>query len=95
MTDETKPDLAPPAADELPQGAQAFIAALSATYEAVGELFAPYQRHPGIARSYDQVMIKLREAGLWVNDSLNMMLNPKLFQAPKPPEGEDAPTAEG
>ena len=94
MTDEAKPDFTPPAADELPQGAQAFIAAQNASYQALGELFAPFMQHPGIARNFDQAMSKMREVGFWVNDAMNMMLHPELFQAPKQ-EGEDAPPAEG
>ena len=88
-------DLKPPTKDELPQGAQAFIAAQNASYQALGELFAPFMQHPGIARNFDQAMAKMREVGFWVNDAMNMMLRPELFQAPPAKEGEDAPPAEG
>ncbi len=87
-------DLNPPTKEELPQGAQAFIAAQEASYQALGELFAPYMDHPGIGRNFDQAMAKMREVGFWVNDAMNMMLRPELFQAPKQ-EGADAPPAEG
>ena len=90
-----KPEFTPPAVDELPQGAQSFIAAQNASYQALGELFAPFMQHPGIARNFDQAMSKMREVGFWVNDAMNMMLHPELFQAPPAKESEDAPPAEG
>lgn len=93
--DIVKPDFTPPTKDELPQGAQSFIAAQNASYQALGELFAPFMQHPGIARNFDQAMSKMREVGFWVNDAMNMMLHPELFQAPPAKESEDAPPAEG
>ena len=94
MTDETNPQLTPPTQDGLPQGANAFLEAHSACYSAVSELFAPYMSHPGVAHKFNQALIKLEEAGQWVNSAINMMLHPELFQLPKQ-ESEDAPPAEG
>ena len=93
--DIVNPDFTPPTKEELPQGAQSFIAAQNASYQALGELFAPFMQHPGIARNFDQAMSKMREVGFWVNDAMNMMLRPELFQAPPAKEGADAPPAEG
>ena len=97
--DQIKPDFAPkpPTAQELPQGAQAFIQALEAAYNAVGELYAPYvERMPAVGRNFEQTMFKLREAGMWTNDALTMIMNPQMCQGAKPeqPESEDAPPQE-
>lgn len=92
MSDEPlKPDFTPPAESQLPQGTQEFLSSLEAVYTTVEALFAPYMKHPGVARNFDQVILKLREAGLWVNDTMNMVMNPQLFQ----PENPDAPSSEG
>ena len=81
MNEELKSE-APPAQNELPQGAQAFLQAHKACYDAIQELFAPYvQRHPGVARNFEQVMAKMREVGFWTNDALNMMMRPELQPA--------------
>ena len=86
MSEEIKPET-PPAENELPQGAMAFIESHRASYAAVSELFAPYvQKHPGIARNFEQVMAKMRETGFWVNDALNMMMRPEL--QPEQPNAE-------
>lgn len=97
--DQIKPDftLKPPTEQELPQGAQAFIQALESAYNAVGELYAPYvERMPAVGRNFEQTMTKLREAGMWTNDALTMIMNPQMFQVAKPeqPESEDAPPQE-
>ena len=91
MSEESPdPKFVPPAQAELPQGAKAFIEAQEAAYEALSELFAPYvQKHGGLARNFEHVMAKMRETGFWVNDSINMMMNPQLFKAAAP-EAEDA-----
>jgi len=96
MSDETNPtpDFTPPPREELPQGAQAFLEAHSASYQAVGELFAPYMQQPGIARNFDQVMIKLREVGFWVQEALTMITRPELFRAPEEGAGDGAPAEE-
>jgi len=90
MNDEQiKPDFTPPRENELPQGARAFLQALEASYKAVEELFAPYLQHPGLGRNFDNVLVKLREAGMWVNDSLNMIQHPELFRLAEPKEEGD------
>ena len=90
MSDDIiKPDFTPipPAEQELPQGAQAFIQSLEATYNAVAEFYAPYlEKMPGLGRNFEATMTKLREAGMWFNDALQIVTNPQLF-APKKPEG--------
>ena len=87
---EEKAIPAPPTENELPQGAQAFIAAHQASYNAVAELFAPYvERNPGMARNFEQVMIKLREAGFWVNDALNLIA--LAARAEETKDGGEAP----
>ena len=65
--------------------------------KSVGELYAPYvERMPAVRRNFEQTMIKLREAGMWTNDALTMIMNPQMFQVAKPeqPESEDAPPQE-
>ena len=94
---EERPDLklVPPAQAELPQGAKAFIEAQEAAYEALAELFSPYvQKHGGLARNFEHVMAKMRETGFWVNDSINMMMNPQLCKAGGPEVDEAAPGKE-
>lgn len=94
--DQIKPDFTPkpPTLQDLPQGAQAFIQALESAYNAVGELYAPYvERMPAVGRNFEQTMIKLREAGMWTNDALTMIMNPQMFQAPQAPEPESEDAA--
>lgn len=73
------PAINPPAQDGLPQGASEFLVALKATYSTAEALFMPYLKHPGVARNFDQVILKLREAGMWVSDTMNMLAHPRLF----------------
>jgi len=49
-----------------------------------------------VGRNFEQTMFKLREAGMWTNDALTMIMNPQMFQVAKPeqPESEDAPPQE-
>ena len=100
MTDETNPapDFNPksvPERQDLPQGANEFLEALGQAFEAVNELFMPYiSRHPGLYENFKQVRIKLSEAGFWVNDSMNALLNPEILKAGMvQEESEDAPQA--
>lgn len=93
--DNPNPQFVPPAQAELPQGAKAFIEAQEAAYEALAELFSPYvQKHGGLARNFEHVMAKMRETGFWVNDSINMMMNPQLFKAAAPEADDAAPGKE-
>lgn len=94
--DQIKPDFTskPPTLQDLPQGVDAFLAALKMAHEANGEVFAPYaEKMPWLRTQFEQIQIKLKEAGMWMNDALNMITNPQMFQAPKP-ESEDAPPQE-
>lgn len=85
MGDIVESDFAAPAQNELPQGANEFIQAHGALYGAIEQLFLPYlDRHAGIARNFEQVMIRMREVGMWTQDAINMMLNPKMFEQPAP-----------
>ena len=88
MTEPINPET-PPSENELPQGAQATMDAFHQLFDSVGELFAPFaQRHAGIARDFEQVMVKLREAGFWVQDAVNMMMRPDLFRVEPEAEGK-------
>ena len=83
--DVIRPDfkVVPPTTDNLPQGVEAFLEAHKAVFAAADALFAPFLgKHAGIAEDYMQAITKLREAGMWVSDAVNMMLNPEMFRDP-------------
>lgn len=92
MSDETtSPDFTPkpPSAQDLPQGVDAFLAALKMAHEANGEVFAPYaEKMPWLHDQFNQIRWKLQEAGMWMNDALNMITNPQMFKAPDGEESE-------
>lgn len=68
---------------ELPQGVQAYMQSLQALYDAVFEIHAPFlNRHPGIHDCYNEAVRKIREARLYIQESVNMIQHPELYPAP-------------
>ena len=82
----------PPTESDLPQGAKEFLECHRLMFEAANALFAPYLgRHQGISGNYAKVIEKLREAGMWANDALNMAMHPEMFAEPKPADEQEIP----
>lgn len=79
------------------QGTEQFIDAHKALFASVQQLFAPYLgKHRAITGNYFRVVDKLREAGFWVNDALNMANHPEMFREDEPASQEqEIPGADG
>ena len=87
-----EPAFEPPTESDLPQGATAFVNALFMAHQSSREVFLPYlEKMPWLRLQFDQIHLKLKEAGMWMNDAINMVLHPDLFR----PVSEDEEDSEG
>ncbi len=73
-----------PEQKELPQGTDAFINASKAMHEALYGIHAPFlNRHPGIHGNYIETTKLAKMIGFYVQDSINMIMNPELYPVPE------------